>query len=52
MACMLFLQSSQKLNQRLFMSTYRRYSVLFNANRREKKSRTEKKVSTKQLIEE
>ena len=36
MACMLFLQSYQKLNQRLFMSTYRRYSVLFNVNRREK----------------
>ena len=52
MACLLFLQSPQKLNQRLFTSTYRRYSVLLNANRREKKSRSEKKVLAKQLIEE
>ena len=52
MACMLFLQSLGKLNQRIFMSTYRRYSVLLNTNRREKKSRSEKKASTKQLIEE
>ena len=52
MACMLFLLYPQKLNQRLFTSTYRRYSVLLNANRREKKSRSEKKVWTKQLIEE
>ena len=36
MACMLFLQFPQKLNQRLFTSTYRRYSVLLNANRRKK----------------
>ena len=36
MACMLFLQSPQKLNQRLFTSTYRRYSVLLKVNRREK----------------
>ena len=52
MACMLFLPSLQKLNQRLFACTYRRYSVLLNANGRKKKSRLEKKVSTKQLIEE
>ena len=49
---MLFLPSLQKLNQRLFACTYRRYSVLLNANGRKKKSRLEKKVSTKQLIEE
>ena len=52
MACMLFLLYPQKLNQRLFTSTYRTYSVLLNANGREKKSRSEKKVWTKQLIEE
>ena len=34
MAGMLFLQSLQKLNQRLFTSTYRKYSVLLNANKR------------------
>ena len=51
MACMLFLQSLQKLNQRLFTSTYRRYLLLLNAKGR-KKSRSEKKVWTKQLIEE
>ena len=52
MTCMLFLPSLQKLNQRLFTCTYRRYSILLNANGRKKKSRLEKKVSTKQLIEE
>ena len=31
-----FEQSRQKLNQRLFTSTYRRYSVLLNANRKKK----------------
>ena len=51
MAFMLFLQSLQKINQRLFTSTYRRYLLLLNANGR-KKSRSEKKVLTKQLIEE
>ena len=51
MALMLFLQSLQKINQRLFTSTYRRYLLLLNANGR-KKSRSEKKVLTKQLIEE
>ena len=52
MAFVLLLQSPQKLNQRTFISTYRRYSVLLNANGKKKKSRSEKKVSTKQLIEE
>ena len=52
MACMLFWRSPQKLNQRLFTSTYRRYSVLLNPNEREKKSKSEKNVSTKQSIEE
>ena len=42
MAYMLFLQSPQKLNQRLFTSTYRRYSVLLNANEREKKIQVRK----------
>ena len=51
MACMLFLQSLQKINQRLFTSTYRRYLLLLNANGR-KKSRSEKKVLTKQLIDD
>ena len=48
MACMLFLQSPQKLNQRLFTSTYRRYSVLLNANGRGKnlgQKRTSRKSS-------
>ena len=36
MACMLFLQSPQKLNQRLFTSTYIRHSVLLTANGRKK----------------
>ena len=36
MACMLFLQSPQKHNQRTFTSTYRRYSVLLNANGKKK----------------
>ena len=34
MACVL--QSPQKLNQRIFISTYRRYSVLLNANGKKK----------------
>ena len=34
MACVL--QSPQKLNQRIFISTYRRYSVLLNASRKKK----------------
>ena len=50
MACMLLLQFPQELNQRLFTSTYRRYSALLNANGREKKSRSEKNVLTKQLM--
>ena len=53
MACMLLLQPAQKLKQRLFTSTYRRYSVLLKANGTGgKKFRSEKKVLTKQLIEE
>ena len=36
MACMLFLQSPQKLNQRLFASTYKGYLVLLNTNERKK----------------
>ena len=51
MACILFLQFPQKLNQRTFASIYRRYSVLSNANGKEKKSRSERKISKKQLIE-
>ena len=51
MACMLFLQSPQKHNQRTFTSTNRRYSVLLNFNGK-KKSRSEKKVSKNQLVEE
>ena len=46
---MLFLQSLQK--QRIFTSTYKRYSVLLNAIEKKKESRSEK-VSKKQLVEE
>ena len=51
MACMSFLQSPQKRNQRTFTSTYRRYSVLLNTIGKKKESRSEK-VSKKQLVEE
>ena len=51
MACMLFLQSLQKHNQRKFTSTYRRYSVLLNAIWK-KKTRSEKKISKQQVAEE
>ena len=51
MACMLFLQSPQKHNQRKFTSTYRRYSVLLNAIWK-KKTRSEKKISKQQVAEE
>ena len=46
MVCMSFLQSPQKHNQRTFTSTYRRYSVLLNANEEKKK------ISRKQSVEE
>ena len=46
MACISFLQSTQKHNQRTFTSTYRRYSVLLNTNEEKKK------VSKKQSVEE
>ena len=52
MACMLFLQSPQKHNQRTFTSTYRRHSVLLNTIRKKKKSSSKKKISKKQLVEE
>ena len=53
MACMLFIQSPQKHNQRPFTGIYRKYSVLLNAaNEKNKKSKSERKVSKKQLIEE
>ena len=36
MACMLFIQSPQKHNQRTFTGICRKYSVLLNANRKKK----------------
>ena len=36
MACMLFIQSPQKYNQRTFTGIYRKYSVLLNANGKKK----------------
>ena len=36
MACMLFIRSPQKHNQRTFIGIYRKYSVLLNANGKNK----------------